>query len=85
MSGTLCESRLPGGRSPWSTCLGPKSLYTPRINKGECEIPMGNRRLRINFGQSPVMAISTNPVQIQMHPHDRASMHDQNRLPNSRS
>ena len=77
MSGTRCESRLPGGRSPWSTCLVPKTLHTPRINNGECEIPMGNRRLRIEFGRSPVMAISTKSVRIQLHPHDRATMHDQ--------
>ena len=85
MSGTLCESRLPGGRSPWSTCLGPKSLYTPQNSKWECTIPKESQQLQIDVGRLPIMANSTNPVRIQMHPHDCASMHNQNRLQNSRS
>ena len=85
MSGTRCESRLPKGRSPWSTCLGPKTLHTPRINKWECKIPKESQQLTANIGRSPVMAISTNLVRIQMHPRNRASMHDSNRPRNSRS
>ena len=78
MSGTRCESRLPKGRSPWSTCCLPKTLHTPQINKWECEIPKESQRLKIDNGRSLVMAISTKSVRIQVHPHDRASMHDQN-------
>ena len=76
MSGTRCESRLPGGRSPWSTCLVPKSLYTPQNSKWECTIPKESQRLKIDDGRLPVMAISTKSVQIQMHLHNRAGMHD---------
>ena len=85
MSGTLCESRLPGGRSPWSTCCLPKSLHTPSINKWEYEIPTGNQRLKIDYGRLPVMAIFDRFMRIQNHPHDRACMHDQIRSKNSRS
>ena len=85
MSGTRCESRLPGDRSPWSTCLVPKSLHTPKINKWECEIPTGNQQLRIGDGRLLVMAISTKSMRISNHPHDRTIMHDQIRPQNSRS
>ena len=86
MSGTLCESRLPGGRSPWSTCcLGPNPLHTPQNSNWECKIPMGIRPLKINIGQSPVMVIFDRFMRIQNHPHDRACMHDQKSTPNSRS
>ena len=65
--------------------LGPKQLHTPQNSKWEYGIPKGNRRLEIEFGRSPVMAISTRFMRIQMHPHDRACMHDQNRPKNCRS
>ena len=79
------RSRLPEGRSPWSTCCLPKSLHTPQINKWECEIPIESQRLKIEAGRSPVMVISTRLVRIQMHPHNRAIMHDRIQPPNSRS
>ena len=79
------NSRLPEGRSPWSTCLGPKQLHTPQNSKWECTIPKQSQRLQIDVGRLPVMANSTNPVRIQMHPHECASMHNWNRPQNSRS
>ena len=85
MSGTRCESRLPGGRSPWSTCLVPKQLHTPKINKGECEIPTGNLRLMIDFGRSLVMAIFDRIYADFGSPAQSRSMHDQSIPRNSRS
>ena len=85
MSGTLCESRLPEGRSPWSTCLGPNPLHTPQNSDWECKIPMGIRRLMIDIGRSPVMAFFDRFMQISIHPNDSACMHDPNRPRNSRS
>ena len=62
VNGDHCESRLPGGRSPWSNWLGPKLLHTLKNSKWKCEIPTEIRRLGIANGRSPVMAISTNSM-----------------------